>query len=123
MFKVSVDSIFGCLPDSALSRKPLKARLLLNVTLNQKAGWFNCKSINFSIKHELYSPEVLVCAHLVLVHDQLNRRIPRLRSKPVSWFHVSLTHRVGSSTAESSRSVHPVPNQENEPEKGDLVLP
>ena len=100
----------------------MKARLLLNVTLNQKAGWFNCKSINFSIKHELCSPEVLVCAHLVLVHDQLNRRISRLRSEPVSWFHVSLTHRVGGSTAESSRSVDPVPNQENEPEKRDLVL-
>ena len=67
-------------------------------------------------------PEVLVLPHLVLVHDQLNRRISRLRSEPVSWFHVSLTHRVGGSTAESSRSVHPVPNQENKPEKGDLVL-
>ena len=60
-------------------------------------------------------PEVLVLPHLVLVHDQLNRRVSRLAGKAMSGFHVTLTHRVRSSAAESSCSAHPVPHQEKEP--------
>ena len=63
----------------------------------------------------MFQPEILVCIHPVLVHDELNRGITRLGRESVSWLHVALTHRVWSSAAESSCSVHPVPNQEDKP--------
>ena len=52
LLKASVVSIFRCLPDSALRRKPLKARLLLKVTLSGKEGSVNW-SINATSRHEV----------------------------------------------------------------------
>ena len=40
----------------------------------------------------MYQPEILVCSHLVLVHDELNRGFTRLGRKSVPWLHVALTH-------------------------------